>query len=146
MRCVVCLGIGCLLRGLHRTGLHACRRCFKLLVRLIQSVPRPAGCINSIVNWKVATCFIQCHGCARFNRCRLRAACFPYRLLRPLNITQRTCAPASLSEKYQCPLAARVKFETSPDTQNKGKLISNTSRAKWFSSVTLRIFCNGEVS
>jgi len=41
--------------------------------------------------------------------------------LRPLNITQRICAPASLSEKYQCPLPARVKFEISPRTQPSAK-------------------------
>ncbi|CAN0623105.1 protein of unknown function [Burkholderia multivorans] len=39
---------------------------------------------------------------------------------RPRNITQRICACASLIEKYQWPLAARVKFDTSPATQSSG--------------------------
>src|SRR6201991_4714612 len=39
---------------------------------------------------------------------------------RPRNITQRICACASLIEKYQWPLAARVKFDTSPDTHTSG--------------------------
>ncbi|SOY41040.1 Exodeoxyribonuclease 7 large subunit (modular protein) [Cupriavidus phytorum] len=56
--------------------------------------------------------------------------------LRPRNITQRICARASFSEKYQCPLAARVKFEISPLTQASGKLRSNTRAIAWLSSPT----------
>ncbi|MNL13437.1 hypothetical protein D3C87_1343440 [compost metagenome] len=56
--------------------------------------------------------------------------------LRPRNITQRICARASLSEKYQWPLAARVKFEISPRTQASGKLRSSTPAIAWFSSLT----------
>ncbi|SOY56075.1 Exodeoxyribonuclease 7 large subunit (modular protein) [Cupriavidus taiwanensis] len=56
--------------------------------------------------------------------------------LRPRNITQRICARASLSEKYQWPLAARVKFEISPRTQASGKLRSSTRAIAWLSSPT----------
>ncbi|SPC07026.1 Exodeoxyribonuclease 7 large subunit (modular protein) [Cupriavidus taiwanensis] len=56
--------------------------------------------------------------------------------LRPRNITQRICARASFSEKYQWPLAARVKFEISPRTQASGKLRSSTRAMAWFSSPT----------
>ncbi|SOZ37100.1 Exodeoxyribonuclease 7 large subunit (modular protein) [Cupriavidus neocaledonicus] len=56
--------------------------------------------------------------------------------LRPRNITQRICARASFSEKYQWPLAARVKFEISPRTQASGKLRSNTRAMAWLSSPT----------
>lgn len=40
--------------------------------------------------------------------------------LRRRNMTQRICACASLSEKYQCPELARVKLDTSPLTQSGG--------------------------
>ncbi|VWC85646.1 hypothetical protein BCO71033_00762 [Burkholderia contaminans] len=39
---------------------------------------------------------------------------------RPRNITQRICACWSLIEKYQWPLAARVKFDTSPEIHSSG--------------------------
>jgi len=35
-------------------------------------------------------------------------------------MTQRSCASRSFSEKYQCPDAARVRFEISPPTQGRG--------------------------
>ena len=57
--------------------------------------------------------------------------------LRPLNITQRICAPASLSEKYQWPLAARVKLEISPRTQPSGKLRSSNPAIRRLTSLTV---------
>ncbi len=47
--------------------------------------------------------------------------------LRLRNITQRTCAAPSFSEKYQCPEAARVRLEISPPTHSSGMLVSSSS-------------------
>ncbi len=55
---------------------------------------------------------------------------------RPRNITQRICASLSLIEKYQWPLAARVKFDTSPDTQHSGKARSSIEPIARFSAET----------
>src|SRR4051812_7717959 len=46
------------------------------------------------------------------------------RRLNARNIAALSCAPESLRVKYQCPLAARVKFDTSPVTHTFGNFAS----------------------
>src|SRR5487761_2771365 len=53
-----------------------------------------------------------------------------------LKNTQRTCAAASLSVKYECPEAARVNPETSPLTHSRPRWRSSNSRAEETSSDT----------
>src|SRR5487761_621326 len=53
-----------------------------------------------------------------------------------LKNTQRTCADASLSVKYECPEAARVNPETSPLTHSRPRWRSSNRRAEETSSDT----------
>jgi c-di-GMP-binding flagellar brake protein YcgR len=52
-------------------------------------------------------------------------------------MTARTCAASSLSVKYQCPDAARVKLEISPEIQASGKFLSNIRATAWFRAETV---------
>src|SRR6056297_2091575 len=61
------------------------------------------------------------------------------RALRLRNMAQRTCAPASLREKYQCPDAGQTKLEISPSTQTQSKWLSSSVLALRLSWLTLSV-------
>src|SRR5690554_1650598 len=60
-------------------------------------------------------------------------------MLRLRNMAQRTCAPTSLSEKYQWPEAGRARLEISPSTHSSGKPRSRAWRMSLLSWVGVRI-------
>src|SRR5687767_6562285 len=62
---------------------------------------------------------------------------------RERNMTARAQPCASLSVKYQWPLAARVRLDTSPATQSSGKLRSSTLATLRLSSETERMRAEG---
>ena len=53
--------------------------------------------------------------------------------------TARTWALASLSEKYQCPEAGVVRFETSPSTQTSKNSVSSTPCRRSVSWLTVQV-------
>ena len=57
--------------------------------------------------------------------------------LRAPNIAHEICAPASLSEKYQCPLPCFLRLETSPSTHTSPTCTSNRFFIRRNSCVTL---------
>src|SRR5690606_19183866 len=56
---------------------------------------------------------------------------------RPRNMTARTAAPSSFTEKYQWPDAAWVKLEISPRTQMREKLPSSSAPTRRFNWLTV---------
>src|SRR4051812_27602778 len=57
----------------------------------------------------------------------------------PRNATVLICAVASLSVKYQCPLDARVKPDTSPTTHTDGNFASTAPRTCAVSCETVSV-------
>src|SRR5262245_39810173 len=61
------------------------------------------------------------------------------RRLNPRNIAALICAPESLRVKYQWPLEARVKFDTSPATHTHGNFASIVPRTCAVSCETVSV-------
>jgi len=98
--------------------------------------PAPARRIASAPSWNSPRASYS-EGRARISTWSPLAGVKSANWLRPRNITQRTCAFASFSEKYQWPEAARMKLETSPSTHSKGNCDSSARRAMRLSSLTV---------